>query len=60
MDMAAVEDDILTEFYRRLEASAEITSSMLDVLRSLLSSDAKLKADDFARIFAPPSEEEIP
>ena len=58
--MAAIENDILSEFYRRLDEIENITPSMLDALRTVLSSSAKLKPEELVRIFAPPSEEEIP
>lgn len=58
--MPAIEEDILTEFYRRLSDIEAVTPSMVDALRTLLGSDAKLKPEEFVRIFAPPQEDEIP
>ena len=58
--MAAIEEDILAEFYRQLSGNAEVPSSMVDALRTLLSTDAKLKPEDLVAIFAPPQEDEIP
>ena len=58
--MAAIEEDILREFYRRLNDIEDISPSMIDALRVLLDSDAKLKSEAFVRIFSPPQEEAIP
>ena len=58
--MAAIEDDILSEFYRRLGDIGEVTPSMIDALKISLSTDAKLKPESFVRIFAPPQEDQIP
>ena len=58
--MAAIETDILEAFYLKLGSVNEVTESMVENLRALLGSDGKLKPEDFVRIFAPPSEEQIP
>lgn len=59
VSMAAIEDDILTEFYNRLGKINDVTPRMIDELRVVLVS-AKLKPEELVRIFAPPPEEEIP
>jgi hypothetical protein len=58
--MAAIEDDILTTFFAKLETSEDVTPAMLESLRRALASKVKLKPEDLVRIFAPPSEEDIP
>jgi hypothetical protein len=60
LSMSAIEDDILTEFFRRLDGSEDITEAMIGSLRAALTSRDKLKLEEFTRIFAPPSEEQIP
>jgi 20S proteasome alpha/beta subunit len=58
--VAAIETEILEEFYGKLEENEAVPESVVKALRALLDSDAKLKADDLVRIFTPPSEEQIP
>ena len=58
--MTGVENDILIRFLSRLEQEPDVTPSMLDALRELLSSGNKASAEDLVQIFARPSEEQIP
>jgi len=58
--VAPIEDDILTEFYRRLGDSTDVTPLMIEELRDTLASTAKLKPEALVSIFGPPPEEQIP
>lgn len=48
--MATVQEDILSAFYAKLSKSASIDQATIDVLRKILQSAKKPKADDFVAI----------
>ena len=58
--MPSIHDDLLDEFHERIAAADEVSDVMAGQLRELLARPGKLRADDFAQVFSPPSEEEIP
>jgi hypothetical protein len=55
--MAAIEDEILNEFFERLSGVEGITPRIVEGLRPLLTSDTKLKPDEIAWVFSLPEAE---
>jgi len=58
--MATIQEEILDSFYAKLGEAEEIDEEMVQALRALFESGKKLKADDFAAIFAREAKESIP
>lgn len=58
--MTTIQEEILDSFYAKLGESEEIDEQMIQALRALFESEKKLKADDFAAIFAREAKASIP
>jgi len=58
--MAGMVDDVLVEFFQKLEESADLSATMIDGLRVKLSPESRLKAEELVEVFSPPPDEELP
>ena len=58
--MAKVLDEILEKFYAKLSESDTVNETTVKELRTLFSSERKLKADDFVAILGKAAREDEP
>ena len=58
--MSKVGEQVLAEFYARLEKVSEVDEEMLKALKGVLGSGKKPKADDLVSVFGQEKEQELP
>jgi hypothetical protein len=57
--MATIQNDILEEFYKRLETSEGFTPTIVQQIRNLFDGSKKPKAADIAKVFSSSSDDTL-
>jgi hypothetical protein len=58
--VSKVGDEVLAEFYGRLEKTKDVDETMVARLKSLLASGKKTKANDLVAVFKQDQERQLP